>query len=301
MVNCPHNQGATAMSIRSGKHAKYEWLRDFDLVLLSMTGFVVLMITTLDLLGVLDQVLWLKDRIPTITLLMIGSISTYLIIERRSYLDSLKTLEQTIFGSNVLQPLGIRQKLDVMYKDYFEQATEKIDIIALTLENAMNSHGKDPFRRTILNETCEIRILILDPESPLWMFRAKDERTNSGQSSPERAKEMIKRTTQFFEEIRDELDLEKCEGSLTVRKHNRIPYFAYFRADDKMILGLYYSFTFGAKAHTISVAPDSELFNALERHFDELWSCAESKPVIDISYFCSPILKTEVDNEQTNP
>lgn len=47
------------------------------------------MITLLDFLGALESISWLDERIPTLTLLAVGLIASYIILERRSKLESI--------------------------------------------------------------------------------------------------------------------------------------------------------------------------------------------------------------------
>lgn len=46
------------------------------------------LVSVADLLGILDSVPWLAQRVSTITLLLVGFVAGYLVIERRSVLDS---------------------------------------------------------------------------------------------------------------------------------------------------------------------------------------------------------------------
>ncbi len=73
----------------------------------TVTAFVVaclaILVSILDLLGAFDGVGWLRDRIPVLTLLVVGALSGYLIVERargsRSQEDILQRMvQQTISG-----------------------------------------------------------------------------------------------------------------------------------------------------------------------------------------------------------
>jgi len=60
-----------------------KWLNSFEIILLSITVILSGLVSILDFLGVLDSVSWLAGRIPTLTLLVIGLMAGYLIIERK--------------------------------------------------------------------------------------------------------------------------------------------------------------------------------------------------------------------------
>lgn len=71
-----------------------------EYILIFITAGVSIVIAVLDLAGLLDTIPWITQRIPTITLLGIGFVASYLILERRGKIDeiadSLKQQEANI-------------------------------------------------------------------------------------------------------------------------------------------------------------------------------------------------------------
>lgn len=71
-----------------------------EYILIFITAGVSIIIAVLDLAGLLDTIPWITQRIPTITLLGIGFVASYLILERRGKIDeianSLKQQESNI-------------------------------------------------------------------------------------------------------------------------------------------------------------------------------------------------------------
>jgi hypothetical protein len=275
------------------------WLRRFETIFLLMTGIIVVAISILDFIGVLDDLPWLAKRVPTLTILLISSIASYLILERRNHLDvmqqqssstlnklrddfhnTISELIQTISDSGVLKPLDVRQNLTEIYRTYFNEANDKIDIIALTSEHPILLHGNN-FKEKVETQPCDIRIMILDPESPLWDLRLKDEPGRSRKS----IEQIIERSKEFFLKLRNIINPDDCEGSISVRFHNRIPYYAYFRSGNRMVIGLYYAFTYGARSHAIEVLAGSDLFRAFENHFDAMWHGTGTKEIVHISQY----------------
>ena len=171
-----------------------------------------------------------------------------------------------------LRLVGIRKEMDQTYLDLFEGAHKRIDIVALTSENLTRVYGSR-LKSKILTEPCDIRILSLDPESPLWQYRLQEE----SDYSHEQIKTTIASSTEFLKgianRIKDETDTQSdLHGSLVVKQHSNMPHFAYFRADSRIIIGLYYSFTVGLKSHAIVVEDQSSsLFRNLEQHFEAMW------------------------------
>lgn len=66
------------------------WRNHFDMILLGATALASFGISLLDFLGLLDELPWLADRIPTLTLLATGLVAGYLVLERRNQLDKME-------------------------------------------------------------------------------------------------------------------------------------------------------------------------------------------------------------------
>jgi len=66
-----------------------KWLSNFDIILLSATVILSGIVSLLDFLGVLDSIPWLAERVPTLTLLVIGLMAGYLILERKNQLEKM--------------------------------------------------------------------------------------------------------------------------------------------------------------------------------------------------------------------
>lgn len=119
-----------------------KWLNSFEIILLSITVLLSGLVSILDFLGVLDGVSWLAGRIPTLTLLVIGLMAGYLIIERKSHLEKMnrdlgnsienlshelrKSTESTIASLN-----GVEIKL-------FDSGTELLQYVNQRLKQAQN-------------------------------------------------------------------------------------------------------------------------------------------------------------------
>jgi len=68
-----------------------KWLNNFEIILLSATVILSGLISLLDFLGVLDTITWLAGRVPALTLLVIGLMAGYLILERKSQLEKMNS------------------------------------------------------------------------------------------------------------------------------------------------------------------------------------------------------------------
>lgn len=75
---------------RQPRNPRPNWLNRFDVLLLGATAVLSGVVSLLDFLGVLDEVSWLAERIPTLTLLATGLVAAYLVLERRSQLESMQ-------------------------------------------------------------------------------------------------------------------------------------------------------------------------------------------------------------------
>lgn len=67
-----------------------KWLTQLEVLLLGAVAIISAIVALLDFLGVLGEVAWLSDRVPTLTLLALGMVAAYLVIERRNYLENIQ-------------------------------------------------------------------------------------------------------------------------------------------------------------------------------------------------------------------
>jgi len=65
-----------------------------EYALMFVTAGVSIVIAILDLAGLLDASSWIAQRMPTLTLLGVGFVASYLILERRGKLDEIYTFIQ---------------------------------------------------------------------------------------------------------------------------------------------------------------------------------------------------------------
>ncbi|MBN1565926.1 MAG: hypothetical protein JXA10_18945 [Anaerolineae bacterium] len=192
-------------------------------------------------------------------------------------LTSREDIMQAITDSQTVWSLGSRgrSRAKSIYAESFHQATEHIDIMALTSQYFTEHYG-DVLIEKIRLTHCNIRILLLDPQSPMWVYRAKDEGGNV-----EDYVRIVKKVLAFYDNIKEKLDGCRCQGSLTVKLHDRIPYRAYYCADEVAVFGFYNSHIFGVDSHAVQVAYGSELYNELRDNFTAVWGDAQVHVRID--------------------
>jgi len=93
--------------------AKQGWRNHFDILLLGAVAVLCALVSLLDFLGLLDGISWLANRIPTLTLLAIGLVASYLVLERRTQLESMQD--------------DSRQRLDELSQAITQSTTTIID------------------------------------------------------------------------------------------------------------------------------------------------------------------------------
>ena len=230
------------------------------------------------LIGCLLLFLFQNELIKNVAVGLITAGITAVIFEgilKDEVLDQLRT-----YMKPALRLAGLRNAMDQYYLELFKSARKQVDIVALTSENIIRVYG-DLLKSKILTEQCDIRILSLDPESPIWQYRLQDE----SDYSHEQIRETIENSTKFLKGIAsriiDETNMKSdLKGSLVAKHHSNLPHFAYFRADDRIIIGLYYSFTVGLKSHAIVIEDQSSsLFRMLEKHFEVMWERSHNEIV----------------------
>ncbi|MCB9420133.1 MAG: hypothetical protein H6667_10025 [Ardenticatenaceae bacterium] len=119
---------------------KSKWLSQFEILLLGATAIVSGLVALLDFLGALDGIPWLSDRIPTLTLLAMGMVAAYLVVERRNYLDAMQDnsdirineLEQAIESSTKT----IVQSLDGVEFRRFESGDDLLKYVIKRMSQA---------------------------------------------------------------------------------------------------------------------------------------------------------------------
>lgn len=135
----------------NSKH-KTGWVNQAELLLLLATAVISFLIALLDFIGALDSIPWLSDRIPTLTLLAVGLIASYIALERRNgfeaIFDALRGLfdgqkDSTRLIIDSLKGLEIRSfDTQLEFLDYFNQrlsqAMQQIDDISLFQDNRIN-------------------------------------------------------------------------------------------------------------------------------------------------------------------
>jgi hypothetical protein len=114
---------------------------------LSATAAISIIIASLDLIGLLDASNWLAQRIPALTLLGIGFVASYLILERRNALDKI-AISLGEHDQEVLQALTssssrtIRALQGVEVRAFHDGA----DFISYFLDRARRANRVDDMR-----------------------------------------------------------------------------------------------------------------------------------------------------------
>jgi hypothetical protein len=151
---------------------------------------------------------------------------------------------------------------------------KQIDIITLSMMMLLEMSASQDLVRWVVNDGKNIRILVLSPESPSAVLRGREE----GIDLAVKIKEEIKRLYKLYRAFRTEINhTKKCAGSLEVRCYDGIPYFAYFRVDREIIMGLYYSHLEGNLSECILLKELNEpicedVFRKMRDHFEALWA-----------------------------
>jgi hypothetical protein len=183
-----------------------------------------------------------------------------------------------------LKTMGVGHDLSSYFKREFITAKKEIDIIAISFTLGINNLDRE-FLKKILKEHCRIRILIVDPESEFIKYRAFDE----PDQSEKRIKDKINETIDYFRSLESKAKYEFIKdyplGSIQVKTHKSIPYFGYTRYDEKcsyspLLIGRYGNFT---PVFEID-GSNTEIFNNLKFHFNNLWERQENRTIVNIDY-----------------
>jgi hypothetical protein len=168
-------------------------------------------------------------------------------------------------------PARILPERRFINKQYVEltEAADRIDVISLSLYAFYDNYPREKLVEWIKEKGKKFRVLVLSPEGRAAELRSMAENIDLGKK--------IRESLWQFQKICDraESDLNKGSewaGGLEIRTYDSIPYFAYFRADQQMIVGLYYSHVPGTQSEAILIQKgDGPIYDKMKGHFEALW------------------------------
>jgi len=224
-------------------------------------------------LTVLSLVGWTNPSvIASLTLGVLGLLAIASLVNRRKMEQVLEKIRDEInaFGGRSSVCFLSDKQRRFMTSEYVKMAAnaEQIDVVALSM-SALLENASD-LAQWILNEGKTIRILVLAPSASAARIRGREE----GIDLPSKIINQVEELQALYEKIQTELIEynERCKGSLEVRFYDGIPYFAYFRADKEMIIGLYYSHLKGLESECLYIrTPEHPVYHKMLDHFDALW------------------------------
>jgi hypothetical protein len=197
-------------------------------------------------------------------------VSAQIVGPLRSDLSEIKEDIEALGQDSPARFLQARRKLTRTYEEKTTKATE-VDIIALTMEVLLSHYSEDHLVQWILHEGKRIRILVLSPNALAAGVRGREEGIDLAAKIMHQMHRLRRLYNKILERIKD--CSGQCKGYLEVRTYDGIPYFAYFRADEDMIIGLYYSHLEGLDSECIHLNESEHLvFQKMKGHFDTLWS-----------------------------
>ncbi|MEK7730118.1 MAG: DUF5919 domain-containing protein [candidate division KSB1 bacterium] len=253
----------------------------------------VIIILSGGMLYLLSSYLWRVEALKSIGLELFAAGFTAILLE---IVLQEKVLDEIM--SELRAPakiLSSGRKLGRLYLRSFKQAKERIDIIAVSYTIGLDQHHKY-FEHKLVHDKCQIRILIMDPTSPMYEPRARDEHGGAGDMLLAYINQMrlesdktIKTVKAFYDEFTKRHGQHfRVPGSLRVRMYSGIPYFGYFRVDDHCIITPYFAFGYGIESPVLEIRDSSSaLFEFYAKHFEVLWERADMTSIIDIREFSS--------------
>ena len=188
----------------------------------------------------------------------------------KSDLDRIKEELAALGSESPASLLPARRLLTQVYEEKTAKATQ-VDIITLTMETLLSHYSEDRLVQWILHEGKRIRILVLAPDALATRIRGREE----GIDLAAKIVHQMDRLRRLYGKVQERVEdcSEQCKGSLEVRAYDSLPYFAYFRADAEMVIGLYYSHQEGLNSECIYLnRSEHPVFHKMQGHFDALWS-----------------------------
>jgi hypothetical protein len=224
-----------------------------------------------------------------------GSIPTYLIMRQKgtAEVDKLKAeADKTRAETEKIRKesrLGSQAEEEPVHQEPYEISVSKveralmtnyyidkanqgstIEIITLTLQVALENYGEGRFLRWI-QEGKQIRILVLSPFSMATKLRSREENSDENFLA-NKIIQKVELLKNLYNTAGDLLEHKNYAGSMEVRFYDGIPYFAYFRTENSMAIGLYYSHIAGLQSEVLLVDTKSSVYENMKAHFERLWN-----------------------------
>jgi len=178
--------------------------------------------------------------------------------------------------------LEMRQYLTDLYVAKARKA-KKIDLTTLTMETFLNAYYENLPRW--LADGKEIRVLCLAPNACATIVRGRQEQHPLDKKillQHERLATLCKN----LKNKKDDGSLISVQGSLEVRVYDGMPYHAYFRADNEIILGFYFAHVTGLHSECLylqkSQSTSSVLFERVKNEFDYNWKESARRPMFSV-------------------
>ena len=233
----------------------------------------------------LGSVLWNNELVKSIGIELSAAGFIAILLDQILKDDLLDGIKKEL--RSPLKELGIGKRSTETYSQEFRAAREQVDIIAIAFKMGSEKYQYD-FEGKISSGYCNIRILILDPSSQSARLRACDE----PDKTYERLKKDVENSIASFKQLAARFAKEYNQnnvpdgggppGTLEVRTHESIPYFGYSRMDGVCLFTPYFFNRYGWDSPVIKVEKDSILFHRLDRHFEDLWTEAGPKFIVNI-------------------
>lgn len=239
--------------------------------LLSIVGFFLLIFlgSSLVLIPTVDLAELKKVILPGIGASLVAAgivgVMTYLVIEPATA-RRLEMLITSIVGAPA-RLLDERHMEAAVYLDLTESG-EQIDIMSLTLDAFVQSHNRKQVLDWV-NSGKHFRILVLEEQGCAAEIRGMEE---DDENLPEKIGRSLSILRARCRDSRRDIAGSQCKGSFEIRTHNGLPYFAYFRSDDDVVLGLYFRHLQGSQSEVLRIKKkESPVFDKAKNHFKRAW------------------------------
>jgi len=155
------------------------------------------------------------------------------------------------------------------YENLLKKAEKNIDVLGLGL-NQFREDNEAIIKEKAL-QGVEIRLLVIDPKSPVTAVRSYQENDLAG----EMIKIPIQKLNNYVTEVNKIIDKSKNGKKIQIKYYNAVSSTMIFRIDNVMFVGPYFHKIPSRTTITFKIEHDTEIFNQYYRHFDELWNDKE--------------------------
>lgn len=254
------------------------------LAMMALLGIIVL---AADVLGWLDR-LAPGDAIPKITLLMLSTVTIFLLleVERFQSLDNIEAALANLDIQGMAQALrrshyrGLVRVHRRFTEDEFSKHVNRAKQVTILNTWIPNLHLLRADLESAINRRADVRVMLLHPKSMVTGLREQALRERGVDEIDEPVRDGIERCLTILQAMHRQL-AERRKPKLRVRVFNSLPSVSVYRADERYLVGVFLHGQLAIDSPQFEISGiDTLLGRQIQKELDILWEIGQD---VDLS------------------